>query len=111
MEHSINTFRKTDHFMLRQWFRKIDDSFLETILPQMQYVTRPTDSRNALVISQKSLVQMKSQGIDVPQIGRHHQLVVIWKAYLLITIYIYESKGYNDLDLLQRLKGCTVLMS
>jgi hypothetical protein len=111
MERSINTFSKTDHFMLKQWFRKVEDSFLETILPQMQYVTQPTDSRNALVISQKSLAQMKFQGIDIPQIGRHHHLVVIWKAHLLITIYIYESKGYNDSDLLQRLKGCTVLMS
>lgn len=111
MERSINTFRKTDHFMFRQWFRHIEDSFLETILPQMHYATQPADSRNALVISQKSLVEMKKQGIDVPQIDKHQHLVVIWKAHLLITIYIYTSENRNDFDLLRRLHGCTVLIS
>jgi hypothetical protein len=110
MERSINIFRKTDHFMWRQWNRNVEDSFLEKILPQMQYATRPTDNRNALVISQKCLAEMKKQGIDVPQIHRRQHLVVIWKAHLLITVYIYTPQGGNDFDLLRRLHGCTVLI-
>ena len=108
MERHIHTFRKTDHFMRRQWFRNVEDSFLEKILPQLQYETNAADSRNALLISQKCLTQMKKQGIDVPQIGKRQHLVVIWRAYLLITVYIYTSEKGNDFDLLCRLHGCTV---
>lgn len=108
MERSISTFRKTDHFLRQQWFRNIEDSFLEKILPQIEYATDATDNRNALVVSQKCLNQLKKQGIDVPEIGKRQHLVIIWKTRLLITVFV--SKDENDYELLRRLKGCRTLI-
>lgn len=108
MERNINTFRKTDHFLLRQWFRNIEDSLLEKVLPQMQDATSAIDNRNALVVSQKRLSQMKKQGIDVPEIGKRQHLVIIWKRHILITVFV--SNDANDFDLLRRLKGCSILI-
>jgi hypothetical protein len=108
MQQHIGQFHKTNHFMLRQWFRGIEDSFLEKLVPQMKSVTPTEDGKNALIVSQKCLAKMQKQGIEIPKIDKHKHLIIVWEAHLLITVYI--SKDENDFDLLRRLKGCRTLI-
>lgn len=89
MKIIISNLKKTDHFLYRQWDRKIDDSLLEKILNK---INKKNSSKTFFIIGNKLL---KKFGLKLS--GRTN-LIIVANTNLLITIFMVE-------DLYQYLKS------
>ncbi|MDD2386095.1 MAG: hypothetical protein PHP52_04870 [Bacteroidales bacterium] len=85
----VANFKKTDHFLYRQWDRKIDDSLLEKILNK---INENISSKTFVVVGNKLL---KKFGLKV---SNKANLIIVANTNLLITIFMVE-------DLYQYLKS------
>ncbi len=105
MKRFIGYFRKTDHFMKRQWFRYIEDSFLEKLLPKFSK-HQDSNAKKAIIISRNSLKKMNIMGKETPKLKQTQHLVIILESNRLVTIYI--SDYANDAELLKSLSGYSI---
>ena len=78
----VANFKKTDHFLYRQWDRKIDDSLLEKILNK---INENISSKTFVVVGNKLL---KKFGLKVS--GRTNLIIVV-KKNILITLFMVED--------------------
>lgn len=85
MNTQILNFKKTDHFLLKQWERKIDDKTLYRILP---FVECCKCEKDIVIVSPSFL---KTIGI----INNNRQcLILVIKAKLLLTAYWCDHPNY-----------------
>ncbi|HTO35839.1 MAG TPA: hypothetical protein VLZ72_06355 [Flavobacterium sp.] len=85
MKTQILNFRKTDHFLYRQWDRKIDDQLLSQVL---QYVNC-TKCKKDVVIAFPSF--LKSLGIKTKP---NECLILILSRNALVTYYWCNHPDY-----------------
>ena len=74
--------KKTNHFLYRQWDRKIDDRLLEKILLK---IDKKNSSKTFVVVGNKLL---KKFGLKVS--GRTNLIIVV-KKNILITLFMVED--------------------
>ena len=101
MERNILNFRKTNHFLLRQWFRNIDDDILQKILSDAK-LNNTNDTKIALIVRDSFLktIYQNDKNVYCSCLKKH--LVIICKSNILITLYTTSTT--NDFDLLQQFK-------
>ena len=85
MNRKIQNFRKTDHFLLGQWDRSIDDQLLGKILPFIE--SNEFEKRVVLVLP--SFLRKKGFGKDDETC-----LVLIVKRNLIVTGYWCDHPNY-----------------
>ena len=85
MNKQILEFKKTDHFMFKQWDRNIDDKMLYSILPYVKC----TKCEKDIVLVLPSFLKRKGLSIDDIQC-----LILITKRNLLLTGYWCDHPNY-----------------
>jgi hypothetical protein len=85
----IFEFRKTDHFLFRQWERGFDDCLLKKIIPHINNVI----CKKKVVIVDKAFLIKK--GIKC----KAARLIIVIKDKCLATIYWMETKGSEKLKI------------
>lgn len=100
MLRQIRAFRKTSHFLYRQWDRSIDDALLTELL---NHLPKPylAQQKYNLVFSRSFCLALRKKGFFVPKLGKNECLILSIKNFTLITIYKYSSTD----DLLRLLKA------
>jgi hypothetical protein len=84
MKNRILEFRKTDHFLYRQWDRGIEDKILYKILPYVECTYYEKD----VILIQPSF--LKRKGLKDEQ----NSLVIIIKGNFLISAYWCKDPNY-----------------
>ncbi len=85
MNNQILEFRKTDHFLYKQWDRRIDDKMLYSILPFVEC----TKCEKDVVFVLPSFLKRKGLSIDDVQC-----LILITRGNLLLTGYWCDHPNY-----------------
>ena len=85
MKNRILEFIKTDHFLLSQWDRKVDDTMLYKILPSVECSKCDKD----LVVIVPSFLKRK----EIAK-SEKHCLILIIKAKLILTAYWCDHPNY-----------------
>lgn len=85
MNTQILNFKKTDHFLLKQWDRKIEDKALYRILPFVECSNCEKD----IVIVSPSFLETK----DITNNNRQCLIIVI-KTKILLTAYWCDHPNY-----------------
>jgi hypothetical protein len=85
MKKRIFNFRKTDHFLLSQWDRSIDDQMLYKILPFVEC----TDCEKDVIMALPSFLNKKGVAKDDKQC-----LILIAKQQLFLTGYWCDHPNY-----------------
>ncbi len=85
MKRKIFGFRKTDHFLYRQWDRKISDELLLEFLNQ-----------NLLVLIKEKCCVIVSREIVKKHTKLNKELFVIIKGNLLITCFLEDLSLYSS---------------
>ncbi len=100
MLYKIRAFRKTSHFLYRQWDRSIDDTLL---LELLNHLPKPylANQKYNLVFSKTFCLALRKKGFHVPALGKNECLILSIKNFTLITVYKYSSTD----DLLRLLKA------
>ena len=100
MLRQINAFRKTSHFLYRQWERSIDDDLLREMLKSIPVPYLP-DQKYNVVFSRAFCLALRKRGFFVPHLYKNECLILSIKNFTLITIYKYTATD----DLLRLLKA------
>jgi len=85
MKNRILEYKKTDHFMLSQWDRNIDDQLLCRILP---FVSPPNGDKEIVLVLPSFL---KGKGFSTE---KESCLIIIAKKNLLLTGYWCNHPNY-----------------
>ena len=107
MKRLINCFRKTNHFMYRQWDRVIEDTFLAEISKQIERKRTSFDGRLNVIINYRYVSALQGICPDLPILKKHECIVLVIYSDRFITAYKSEEK--NHLDLLKRLRPGEIL--
>jgi len=83
MKTCINNFYKTEHFLMRQWERKINDKCLKFVLDMV----KPTHSNTLIMVSRKVLKKFN--------INKNQELFVKVDENTLNTCFYCEFKNYK----------------
>lgn len=83
MKTSINNFYKTEHFLLRQWERKISDQCLKLVLEKV----KQTNQNTLIIVSRKVLRKLN--------VNMNQELFVKVDDNTLITCFYCDFKNYN----------------
>lgn len=105
MKRSILKFRKTDHFLHRQWFRGVDDELLEILFKNLPIIPN-NNVKTALILTRTHLARLDKKYKFLLPNDKH--LVIIYKGYSLITIYLSETN--SDFCLLSKLRKYTIIL-
>jgi hypothetical protein len=85
MKCRIGIFRKTEHFMLRQWERKIDDTMVESVLLQL---------KQAELSSQKNMVVVSRTFLKRRGFHSTAELFIVIDQHVLITCFHSNFQEY-----------------
>ena len=85
MKNRLLDFKKTNHFLLSQWDRSIDDPLLYNVLPFVEC----TNCEKDIVFVMPSFLNKKGIGKDDKQC-----LILIIKRKLLVTGYWCDHPNY-----------------
>lgn len=88
-DRQLGRWRKTDHFLLRQWERRISDRMIKVILGRMQRKLRK-QKKTTLIVAQDLMKKLRQRGYWVPKENKGHNLVISVEGRTLITVY-YED--------------------
>jgi hypothetical protein len=88
-DRHIYEYTKTDHFMLRQWERKVDDDALRYVLLRMKKRYRHVRDMATVVVTEKLMKVLRAKGLLPKECDRHDHLVIGICEHSLITVY-YE---------------------
>jgi len=81
MNSTVAGYIKTEHFMFRQWQRKIDDNLVETALNHLN----SKKEQFLFVISRKIVKELS---------GTDRELFIMVKGRILVTCFYGDFKGY-----------------
>lgn len=98
MKRTIYNFRKTDHFLHRQWHRGIEDNLLENLLADLP--PQPKNTKTVLIVLKSHLEYLKKKQKYYVHSKGH--LVIICKANVLITVFFVDI--LNDFYLFSQFK-------
>lgn len=85
MERIISIYWKTEHFMERQWQRRVDDSVLRRVL----YKINPCSGHRLIVVSREVLTRLKHEVIQ-------EELVIKVENRRLITCFFTDYQTYRN---------------
>ena len=102
MQRTINSFRKTNHFMYRQWDRIIEDDFLAAIVKQVQLKRTSLHGKVNVIIGYRYLNTLRGICKDLPILKKHECIILIVSCDRLVTAYKSEEKNHHYL--LQQLR-------
>jgi hypothetical protein len=86
MTTKISRFQKTDHFLYRQWDRKIEDSVIDKALAKLNLNCK---TKTHLIIGVKFLREM---GVKA---SRKTNLIIVVKQNVLITLFpVSDLRSY-----------------
>jgi hypothetical protein len=106
-ERKIYHLVKTDHFLYRQWDRKIDDSTLRYLALRMKRKLEKTKGNVTVIVSSEMMKQLKERELAPRSTGRKFNLVIGLCRNRLITLYY--SKDISSI-FLRGNKGRKVLI-
>lgn len=84
MKNSIGEFRKTDHFIFRQWDRSINDKLLTIILKKI-----PSNKKKTLLIISKRVLKKINKKIN-------KELFIKVDGNVLITCFYCDISDYSN---------------
>ncbi len=82
METKIHSFRKTDHFLYRQWDRNVSDELLKTVLKKVN-----SNTNNHLIVISRNY--LKRNGLKIKC-----ELFIKIKGNILITCFYSDFNCY-----------------
>jgi hypothetical protein len=85
MTTKILNFRKTDHFLYRQWDRKVDDILLGKILP---YVNGKKNEKEVTIVFSSFLKKSKIKNKN------NNCFILITKGAVILTCYWCDNPEY-----------------
>lgn len=87
-KRNILQFNKTDHFLLRQWERNIDDRLLRYVLIKLQ---RKLRDRTNILVTTTTMKQLIKSGIYIPKDYANKNLLIVSHDNTLITTFFIEN--------------------
>ena len=106
---TIRAFRKTSHFLYRQWDRSIDDQLLLELMRHLPPQYDP-DTKHNLLFSYQYCQTLPKRGFFVPQMKKHECLVISLKNFALITVYTYHSANLMGIFAAHRGESFTIIL-
>jgi len=88
---SLLSYRKTDHFMHRQWERKIDDQLLKEVLKPLK---KTFIRKTSIIVSYKVIRKLKRKGLIPDTYDGFRNLIISLQGSTLITLY-FENDLYH----------------
>jgi len=82
MKTKTLNFKKTDHFLYRQWDRKLEDSCLEKILNKV-YIS--SKKKTMLIVGSKVLKEVGCR------FRANENMIIIVRSNLLITFFVVKD--------------------
>ena len=82
---------KTDHFMYRQWDRKIEDRTLRYLVLRMKRKLKRTKEKVTVIVSSEMMQQLKERDLAPRNVGRKLNLVIGLCSNRLITLYYSDD--------------------
>ena len=87
---NICAFRKTNHFLFRQWDRCINDTLLQEFMRNLPRHYNPKAKYN-LVFSRSYCLTLIAKGFEVPKLNKNECIILAIENFRLLTIYKYTS--------------------